>query len=574
MMLKILPYVKKYKKYAISSQIMMILEVIADIAIPYMMSLLVDNGIRQANTQYMIKMVIYMILVAIFGMVMGSVSSHLGATAGYSTAYEVRDAAFKKVQDFSFKNLDSFSIPSLITRITQDSDIVGMVTMMSTRMAIRAPFMMIFGLFMAFRINKDLSLVYFIAIPMVAVIIYFIMKKAYPLFMALQSKIDGLNSVVQENLVGIRVVKSFNRQDFEVKKFKEKNDETLNTAVKAISTVMYMMPSLTLTVMIALIVILYKGANLIWIGKFSQGQLITFITYNTQILMALMMMSMYFMQLTRANASAGRLLEVINTESEIKNEENAIKEVKDGSIEFRNVNFSYFNNEDYVLKNINLKIKSGETIGIIGSTGSSKTTLVSLIPRLYDVRNGEVLVSNVNVKKYDIKSLRNKVAMVLQKNTLISGTIKSNLLWGDENASDEKIIEALKSAKAWEFVGKYKDTINHVVDQGGANFSGGQRQRLTIARALMTNPKILILDDSTSALDMATDKELRKTLNELHNDVTKLIIAQRIDSIKNCDRILVLEHGMIESIGTHEELLKISKVYREINESQEGGIGE
>lgn len=574
MMKKMFPYMKNYKLYAILCPIMMLLEVISDITIPYVMSLIVDTGIKNGDVPYVVKMVLIMIGLALFGMLMGTVSSYFGAATGYGSAAIIRDDTFKSIQKFSFSNLDSISVPSLITRVTNDADIVGQVIMMTLRMAVRAPFMMIFALIMAVRLNFELSRIYFVIIPISGFIIFSIMRRANPLFTAVQGKIDRLNAVVQENLIGIRVVKSFNRQDYEVQKFKERNDDTYNSVIKAISNIMLMMPALTITVMFCMIAVMWIGGNMIWTGSMTSGELIAFITYNGQILLSLMFMSFYMMMLTRGNASAGRIWEVLTTKSEIRSPQNALKEVKNGEIEFKDVCFSYYNNADIVLKHINLKFESGKTIGIIGSTGSAKTTLVQLIPRLYDATQGEVLVGGHNVKEYDIESLRRNVAMVLQKNTLVSGTIRSNMLWGNENGTDEEIIDALKRAQAWEFVSKYSDTIDHPVDQGGANFSGGQRQRLTIARAMMTNPKVLILDDSTSALDMATDKKLREELIKGKTGFTTIVIAQRIASIKDFDSIVVIENGEIESVGTHEELLQKSPIYREINESQEGGIGE
>lgn len=574
MMKKMFPYMKNYKLYAILCPIMMLLEVISDITIPYVMSLIVDTGIKNGDVPYVVKMVLIMIGLALFGMLMGTVSSYFGAATGYGSAAIIRDDTFKSIQKFSFSNLDSISVPSLITRVTNDADIVGQVIMMTLRMAVRAPFMMIFALIMAVRLNFELSRIYFVIIPISGFIIFSIMRRANPLFTAVQGKIDRLNAVVQENLIGIRVVKSFNRQDYEVQKFKERNDDTYNSVIKAISNIMLMMPALTITVMFCMIAVMWIGGNMIWTGSMTSGELIAFITYNGQILLSLMFMSFYMMMLTRGNASAGRIWEVLTTKSEIRSPQNALKEVKNGEVEFKDVCFSYYNNADIVLKHINLKFESGKTIGIIGSTGSAKTTLVQLIPRLYDATQGEVLVGGHNVKEYDIESLRRNVAMVLQKNTLVSGTIRSNMLWGNENGTDEEIIDALKRAQAWEFVSKYSDTIDHPVDQGGANFSGGQRQRLTIARAMMTNPKVLILDDSTSALDMATDKKLREELIKGKTGFTTIVIAQRIASIKDFDSIVVIENGEIESVGTHEELLQKSPIYREINESQEGGIGE
>ncbi len=388
----------------------------------------------------------------------------------------------------------------------------------------------------------------------------------------MQTRVDRVNAIIQENLTGIRVVKSFNRQEFEEKKFKKRNDSLRDTALEAISIVILLMPVLNLVIYGTIIAVLWFGGQQVRVGSMGSGELISFITYITQIMMSLMMMSFFFMQLLRGIASGGRILEVLSTESEIKEIAKPVKELKDGSIVFDHVNFKYPSSREFVLKDINFHIKSGETLGIIGSTGSSKSTLVQLIPRLYDVTEGAVIVGGTDVREYDIRALRDQVAFVLQKNTLFSGTLRDNMKWGNENASDEEIIRALKQAEAWEFVSKYKDGLDHWVEQGGTNFSGGQKQRLCIARALVKSPKIIILDDSTSAVDMTTDAKIQKSFKEELKDVTKIIIAQRISSIEKADRIIVMHEGKIESFGDHQTLLKISPIYREIYESQEKGV--
>lgn len=572
MLKKLLPFMKKYKIYAILCPLLMILEVFTDILVPFLMARIVDIGIKNNDTDFVIKTGLIMIALSLSGMVMGIISSRLGATAGYGFATEIRNAAYKKIQTFSFTNIDQMSVPSLITRITTDCDTLGMVTMMSLRMAIRAPFMMVFALIMAFNVNSQLALVFTVAIPIVVISIFLLLKKARPMFTLLQKKVDGINAIVQENLIGIRVVKSFNRQSFEEKRFKAKNDDLQNTALKAISIIVFFSPIMSIVIYGCIVAVLWFGGHQIMAGTLTGGELIAFVTYVVQIMMSLMMMSMYFMQLTRGQASAGRLIEVLETESEIINPEKPIETIPDGSIEFKDVCFRYPGYVDDILKNINIKINPGETIGIIGSTGSSKSTLVQMIPRLYDVIHGEVLVGGHNVKEYDMEKLRDSIAFVLQKNTLISGTIRSNMLWGDENASDAKIVENLKHAQAWEFVSKLSDGLDHTVAQGGANFSGGQKQRLTIARALMKNPKVIVLDDSTSAVDTATDELLRRSFKNDLKGITKLIIAQRISSIEDSDRIIVMDKGEVESMGTHEELIQSSKVYREIMESQQRGL--
>lgn len=550
----------------------MILEVLADIIIPYLMSRIVDIGIVNRDIGYIVKIGFIMVTAALLAMVFGILSAHCGARAGYGFAAEVRGRLFKKIQDFSFSNLDNFTVSSLITRLTNDCNTLGQVTMMSLRMAVRAPFLALFGLIMAFRINASLAKVFMVAIPVTAVAITLVLVRARPLFLELQSRIDRVNATIQENLTGIRVVKSFNRQEYEEKKFKKRNDSLKATALKAISLVIFLFPILNLIIYSTIIAVLWFGGQQVVVGHMGGGELISFITYITQVLMALIMISFFFMQLLRGSASVNRILEVLNTESEIEEVENPIKELKDGSIRFRNVSFSYPKSKENVLKNINLDIESGEVVGIIGSTGSSKSTLVQLIPRLYDVVEGSVSVGGVDVREYDIKSLRDQVAFVLQKNTLFSGTIRSNMKWGNKDATDKEIINALKKAQAWEFVSKYEDRLDHKVEQGGDNFSGGQRQRLTIARALLKSPKIIILDDSTSAVDITTDAKIQKAFKEELGHITTIIIAQRISSIQHADKIVVMHQGKIESIGNHEKLINTSPIYKEIYETQQEGV--
>ncbi|MFY9394824.1 MAG: ABC transporter ATP-binding protein [Halanaerobiales bacterium] len=571
-MKKLLKHMRKYIFFALLCPVLMVLEVLADIYIPYLMSRIVDIGIVNQDIEYIVQLGLIMVVAALLAMVFGILSSHFGARAGYGFASGIRDEVFEKVQGFSFANLDQFSVSSLITRLTNDCNTIGQVTMMSLRMAVRAPFMMLFALIMALRINASLARVFMVAIPVTALVIVVIMIKARPLFRKMQTCVDRVNAVIQENLTGIRVVKSFNRQDFEEGKFKVRNDDLKNTALKAISLVIFMMPLLNLIIYSTIIAVLWFGGLQVTAGTMGGGELISFITYITQILMSLMMMSFFFMQFIRGSASVSRVLEVLNTESEIKEVKEPITELKDGSLAFKNVYFRYPGSKECILKDINFSIETGEVLGIIGSTGSSKSTLVQLIPRLYDVSEGSVIVGGHDVREYELKALRDQVAFVLQKNTLFSGTIRENMQWGNEEATDEEIIRALKQAQAWEFVSKYEDGLDHRVEQGGSNFSGGQKQRLTIARALLKNPKIIILDDSTSAVDMATDARIQQAFKEELKGVTTIIIAQRISSIQHADRILVMNEGKIESFGKHEELLEISPVYREIYETQQRGV--
>ncbi len=550
----------------------MILEVLADIVIPYLMSRIVDVGIANNDINYIVKLGLIMISAAVFGIILGVISSHFGAKAGLGFAAEVRKELFKKVQGFSFANLDKFSVSSLITRLTNDCNTLGQVTMMSLRMAVRAPFMMIFALIMALRINAPLAKVFMVAIPVTVILLTVILTKARPLFLQMQTRVDKVNGIIQENLIGIRVVKSFNRQKFEEGKFKERNDALRNTALKAVSIIIFFMPALTIIIYSTIISVLWFGGKQIVAGNMGSGDLISFITYITQILMSLMMLSFFFMQLMRGAASVNRIVEVLDTNSEIIEIENSVSEIPEGSISFNNVSFKYPSSADKILQDINLNIKPGEVIGIIGSTGSSKSTLVQLIPRLYDVTDGEVKVGGIDVRNYNIKALRDNIAFVLQKNVLFSGTIRENMQWGNENASDEQIINALKQSQAWEFVSKYGDGLDHKVEQGGDNFSGGQKQRLTIARALLKAPKIIILDDSTSAVDVATDAKIQKSFKAELGNVTTIIIAQRISSIQHADRIVVMNEGKIESIGKHDTLMKSSLIYKEIYESQMKGV--
>lgn len=563
---------KKYWIFAVLSPLFMVLEVLGDVFIPYLMSRIVDVGIVSQDINFIVNTGMLMVGAALLAMFFGVSSSFFGANAGFGFASEIRQKVFEKMQSFSFANLDSFTVSSLITRLTTDCNTIGQVTMMSLRMAIRAPFMMIFALFMAFKVNASLARVFLISLPLLAVVIIYILTKAKPLFLKQQANIDRVNGVIQENLTNIRVVKSFNRQPFEEVKFKERNDNLMNTALKAISYVILMMPAFNLIVYGTIIAVLWFGGKQIMVGSISGGVIISFVTYITQVLMSLLMISMYFLNLLRGLASASRVVEVLETDSEIKEQENPVREIKDGSVVFENVNFVYPGSTEPTLTDINFTIRSGETVGVVGSTGSSKTTLVQLIPRLYDVTSGSVKVGGVDVREYDLKLLRDKVAFVLQKNTLFSGTIRSNMQWGSENASDEEIIEALKHAQAWEFVSRYEDGLDHIVEQNGDNFSGGQKQRLTIARALLKAPKIIILDDSTSAVDMTTDAKLQKAFKTELSGVTTIIIAQRISSIQHADRIIVMHEGRIESMGTHEELIEKSPIYREIYESQQKGV--
>lgn len=572
MIRRLLKHVKQYTWYAVLCPILMVIEVAMDVFIPYLMADIVDVGIRTGDVDFVIRRGMTMIAAAIVGLIAGVFSARLGATAGFGFGTNLRKAAFDNIQTFSFKNLDKFSVPSLITRLTNDTQRLAGTAMMSLRMGFRAPSMLIFALVMAIRIDSELAVIFLIAIPLLALVIGLIMKKAFPLFSIMQKKVDRINGVVQENLTSIRVVKSYVRNDYESKRFKGANDDLMQSALKAVSLVILTMPIMMLVVYGSIIAILWFGGNRIMLGTMEAGRLLSFITYVMQIMMSMMMLSMFFIQLTTSKASAQRVLEVIETQTDIHSPIGGVQEVPNGEIEFRDVTFRYPGNQGDTLSGINFTIKSGQTIGVIGSTGSAKTSLIQLIPRLYDVQGGELEVGGINVQEYDLKVLRDQVAVVLQKNTLFSGTIRSNMLWGNEQATDEEIIEALKISQAWEFISTNEDGLDARVEQGGNNYSGGQKQRLAIARALLKKPKILILDDSTSAVDMATDAKLRRAFRLHLKDVTTIIIAQRIASIEDADKIIVLDDGRIDGIGTADELLETSRIYQEVYESQQKGI--
>ena len=574
MIKKLASYVKEYKKASILTPLFVVLEVVMEVIIPMLMSKIIDVGIPNKDIKYILEIGIFLTISAIMSLAFGMISGRFAAKASSGFAKNLRKGMFYKIQNFSFEDIDKFSTSSLITRLTTDVTNVQMAFMMIIRILVRGPVMLLAALFMAFSIDVRLSCVFLIAIPILGVALFYIAIKAHPNFERVFKKYDKLNEVVQENVGGIRVVKAYANEEYEEKKFDNVNNEVYNYFKKAEKIVAFNSPIMQFVVYFSVLIISWLGAKFIIGGTFQTGELSSLITYAWQILMSLMMLSMVFVMIIIAQSSAERIVEVLNQEPSIKNKKNAIKTIKDGSITFENVSFAYSDEKDpnkFALQNINLEIKSGETIGIIGGTGSSKSSLVQLIPRLYDATKGVVKVGGVNVKDYDMESLRDEVSMVLQKNVLFSGTIAENLRWGNQNADDEELERVCKLAQADSFIQEFPDKYDTKIEQGGTNVSGGQRQRLCIARALLKKPKILILDDSTSAVDTKTDSYIRKAFKEEIPNTTKIIIAQRVTSVEDCDRIVVMDEGKINGIGTSEELLKTNKIYQEVYNSQTKG---
>ncbi len=574
MIKKLASYIKEYKKANILTPLFVVLEVVMEVIIPMLMSKIIDIGIPNKDIKYILEIGIFLTISAIMSLVFGMLSGRFAAKASSGFAKNLRQGMFYKIQEFSFEDIDKFSTSSLITRLTTDVTNVQMAFMMIIRILVRGPVMLIAALFMAFSIDARLSCVFLVAIPILGVALFYIAIKAHPNFEKVFKKYDKLNEVVQENVSGIRVVKAYANEEHEEKKFGDVNNEVYNYFKKAEKIVAFNSPIMQFVVYFSVLIISWLGAKFIIGGTFQTGELSSLITYAWQILMSLMMLSMVFVMIIISQSSAERIVEVLDQEPSIKNKKNAIKTIKDGSITFEHVSFAYSDEKDpnkFALRDINLEIKSGETIGIIGGTGSSKSSLVQLIPRLYDATKGTVKVGGVNVKDYDMESLRDSVSMVLQKNVLFSGTIAENLRWGDKNADDEELEKASKLAQADGFVQEFPEKYETYIDQGGTNVSGGQRQRLCIARALLKKPKILILDDSTSAVDTKTDSYIRRAFREEIPNTTKIIIAQRVTSVEDCDRIIVMDEGKINGIGTSEELLKTNKIYQEVYNSQMKG---
>ncbi len=566
---------RKYVVSSVLSPICMIGEVVMEVIIPFVMAKIIDVGIANSDLPYVIKVGLLMVSLACVSLCFGVLGTVFSTRAAQGFAHNLRNRLYAKIQSFSFANIDKFSTASLVTRLTTDVNMIQNVYRMLIHMCVRSPFMLIAGSIMAVRINKTLAAVFLFAVPVILIGIFTLSSIAHPRFEKMMKKVDGINSAIQENLIGIRVVKAYVRGDFEGEKFYKSADDLRRAQIHAEKVIIFMGPIMMLVMYLSMLAVMWFGGRQVVWGSMKAGELISFFTYVTQVLSALMFVGMIFISLVLVRACNKRVIEVLDEVPDIKNPENPVMEVKDGSVEFENVNFSYNKSADNcVLSDINLSIKSGQVVGIIGGTGSSKTTLVSLLPRLYDTLSGTVKVGGINVRDYDMTVLRDSVAMVLQKNVLFSGTIKDNLRWGNENATDEQIIEACKAADADSFVQSFPDGYETDLGQGGVNVSGGQKQRLCIARALLKNPKILILDDSTSAVDTATEGRIRKSLKELAPDTTKIIIAQRISSVKEADVIFVLDEGKISGCGTHDQLLESNKIYREVFESQQQGSGD
>ena len=567
MIKKLAAYIKEYKSDSIKAPLFVSLEVIMEVILPLLMAMIIDEGLDKNNMSVVFIVGILMIVAALVSLGFGVLSGKHAAIASAGFAKNLRQAVYYKIQDFSFTNIDKFSTSSLVTRLTTDISNVQQAYQMIIRILVRSPMMMIFSVIMAMRISGSLSMIFFIAIPFLGFSLLYIMQKTHPNFMKMFKKYDLVNQVVQENLISIRTVKSYVREDYEIDKFENATGELYQYSINAEKLLALNSPIMQTTVYACMMAVSWFGAKLVVSETMTTGQLMSMFTYVMQILSSLMMVSMVFIMTTMAKTCGERIIEVLEEESDIVGGETL--QVQDGSIEFKNVSFSYTKDKNKLaLVDVNVTIPSGTTVGIIGSTGSGKSTMVSLIPRLYDIDEGQLLIGGKDIKDYDLKVLRDEVSVVLQKNVLFSGTIKDNLRWGDKNASDEDIVRVCKLAQADSFISKFPKGYDTYIEQGGTNVSGGQKQRLCIARALLKKPKILILDDSTSAVDTKTDALIRKAFKEEIPDTTKIIIAQRISSVQDADMIIVLNEGKVDAIGDHETLLKTNTVYQEVYNSQ------
>lgn len=576
-MKRLLQELKEYKASSIKAPLFMIGEVGLELSLPTLMAYVIDNGVMKGDMRTAVLMGLVMLVVAFLSLVCGALSAKNASYASAGFVKNLRKAMFENIQRFSFRNVDRYSTAGLITRLMTDTTNVQNAYMMILRMCVRAPMMLILAMVMTFTIHADLAVYFLYALIFLAVALTLITVLSYPVFRRVFRKYDDLNASVQENITNMRVVKAYVKEEAETKKFKSASEKLYEMFCKAEKILVLNGPMMQLAMYACIMAIGWFGAQFVVGGSLTTGELMSMFTYTMQLLMSLMMLSMVFVMVSMSTASAKRIVEVLEETSDIHNPAKPVYEIADGSIRFENVSFDYYTHEfdkdadDAVLRNINLEIASGETIGILGGTGSAKSTLVQLIPRLYDVQKGAVYVGGRNVKEYDLDTLRNEVAMVLQKNVLFSGTIKDNLRWGNDQASDEEMIRACRLAQADEFISRFPDGYDTYIEQSGSNVSGGQKQRLCIARALLKKPKILILDDSTSAVDTKTDALIRKAFREDIPDTTKLIISQRISSIEDADRIVVLNDGEIDGIGTHEELLAGNAIYQEIYETQKKG---
>ena len=567
-------YMEKYKMYAVLSCLCVAFETLFELIIPMIMADIIDVGVANGNQAYILERGLQMVFCAGISLVLGIGYARFAALCGQGLGAELRKAEYRKIQEFSFSNTDKFSTSSLVTRLTSDVTLIQNAVSNGIRPLIRAPLMMVTGMILSFLLNAKLALVFFVAAPTLGICLWLVIRKVRPLYTRMQSAIDLVNRMIQENLTAIRVVKAYVREDYEKVKFAQVNQELKSISEKSFRTAVLNMPAMQLVMYTTIICILWFGGKLIFAGEMQVGELTGFLSYVLQILNSLMMISNVFLMLTRAMASGKRILDVLDEEIDLKEDPEATGEIKAGEIEFRNVSFKYKKEgKKYVLSNVSFHIEPGQTVGIIGGTGSAKSTLVQLIPRLYDVTEGEILIDQIPVKQYPLKHLREAVAMVLQKNTLFTGTIADNLRWGKEDASEEELMKACRMACADEFLLQMKDGLSSQVEQGGVNLSGGQKQRLCIARALLKRPRILILDDSTSAVDTATEAKMREALQNNLADTTKIIIAQRITSVMHADQILIMEDGKLNDCGTHEELLQRNEIYQEIYYSQQEGCG-